>query len=67
MLSKPDLGIWSWHPCEEGGKPELRKKVMPIVIVQQRKSFQRKEGVFIHFEDSASVIVDKKGEMKGGV
>ena len=47
------------------GKPELRKKVMPGVIVRQRKAFRRKEGVFIHFEDSAGVIVNNKGEMKG--
>ena len=47
------------------GKPELRKKVMPGIIVRQRKSFRRKEGVFIHFEDSAGVIVNNKGEMKG--
>jgi len=32
------------------GKPELRKKVMPAVVVRQRKSFRRKEGVFIYFE-----------------
>ena len=32
------------------GKPELRKKVMPAIIVRQRKAFRRKEGVFIHFE-----------------
>ena len=47
------------------GKPELRKKVMPAVIVRQRKAFRRKEGVFIHFEDNAGVIVNNKGEMKG--
>jgi len=47
------------------GKPELRKKVMPGVIVRQRKSFRRKEGVFLHFEDNAGVIVNNKGEMKG--
>eukprot|EP00550_Attheya_septentrionalis_P003613 CAMPEP_0198300500 /NCGR_PEP_ID=MMETSP1449-20131203/48446_1 /TAXON_ID=420275 /ORGANISM="Attheya septentrionalis, Strain CCMP2084" /LENGTH=132 /DNA_ID=CAMNT_0044002351 /DNA_START=27 /DNA_END=422 /DNA_ORIENTATION=- len=47
------------------GKPELRKKVIPGIIVRQRKSFRRKEGVFIHFEDSAGVIVNNKGEMKG--
>lgn len=47
------------------GKPELRKKVMPGVIVRQRRAFRRKEGVFIHFEDSAGVIVNNKGEMKG--
>eukprot|EP00163_Fabomonas_tropica_P012285 TRINITY_DN23541_c0_g1_i1.p1 TRINITY_DN23541_c0_g1~~TRINITY_DN23541_c0_g1_i1.p1 ORF type:complete len:155 (+),score=48.89 TRINITY_DN23541_c0_g1_i1:51-467(+) len=47
------------------GKPELRKKVMPAVIVRQRKAWRRKDGVFIHFEDNAGVIVNVKGEMKG--
>lgn len=42
------------------GKPELRKKVMPVIIVRQRKSFRRKEGVFIHFEDSTGVIGDRR-------
>ena len=32
------------------GKPELRKKVMPAVIVRQRKAFKRQEGYFIYFE-----------------
>ncbi|KAJ2722618.1 60S ribosomal protein L23 [Coemansia sp. Benny D115] len=47
------------------GKPELRKKVMPAVVVRQRKSWRRKDGVFIYFEDNAGVIVNNKGEMKG--
>ena len=47
------------------GKPELRKKVMPAVIVRQRKQWRRKEGVFLYFEDNAGVIVNAKGEMKG--
>ncbi|KAK2968197.1 hypothetical protein RJ640_001029 [Escallonia rubra] len=29
------------------GKPDLRKKVMPAVIVRQRKPWRRKDGVFI--------------------
>merc|ERR1711881_155923 len=28
------------------GKPELRKKVMPAVIIRQRKPIRRKDGVF---------------------
>merc|ERR1739847_141265 len=40
------------------GKPELRKKVMPAVMIRQRKTFRRKDGQFIYF-------VDNKGEMKG--
>jgi len=47
------------------GKPELRKKVTPAVIIRQRKAFRRKDGVFIYFEDNAGVIVNPKGEMKG--
>ena len=30
------------------GKPELRKKVMPAVVVRQRKASRRKDGVFIY-------------------
>lgn len=47
------------------GKPELRKKVMPAVVIRQRKAWRRKDGIFIYFEDNAGVIVNNKGEMKG--
>ncbi|KAF5481416.1 hypothetical protein F2P56_002067 [Juglans regia] len=47
------------------GKPDLRKKVLPAVIVRQRKPWRRKDGAFMYFEDNASVIVNPKGEMKG--
>lgn len=47
------------------GKPELRKKVMPAVVIRQRKSIRRQSGLVIHFEDNAGVIVNNKGEMKG--
>lgn len=47
------------------GKPELRKKVMPAVIVRQSKPWKRTDGVFLYFEDNAGVIVNPKGEMKG--
>ena len=35
------------------GKPDLRKKVMPGVVIRQRKPWRRKDGVFIYFEDNA--------------
>merc|ERR1712187_100439 len=41
------------------------KKVKPAVVVRQRKTWRRKDGVFIYFEDNAGVIVNEKGEMKG--
>jgi len=47
------------------GKPELRKKVTPAVIIRQRKPYRRKDGVFLYFEDNSGVIVNPKGEMKG--
>merc|ERR1712194_584075 len=47
------------------GKPELRKKVMPAVVVRQRKAYRRREGHFLYFEDNAAVIVNIRGEMKG--
>jgi large subunit ribosomal protein L23e len=47
------------------GKPELRKKVHPAVVVRQRKHWRRADGVYIGFEDNAGVIVNPKGEMKG--
>jgi large subunit ribosomal protein L23e len=47
------------------GKPELRKKVHPAVIIRQSKAFRRKHGTFVYFEDNAGVIVNNKGEMKG--
>ena len=47
------------------GKPDLRKKVFPAIIVRQRKSYRRKDGLVIYFEDNAGVICNPKGEMKG--
>ena len=47
------------------GKPELRKKVHPAVIIRQSKSIRRKNGQILYFEDNAGVIVNQKGEMKG--
>ncbi|XP_072020585.1 large ribosomal subunit protein uL14 [Amphiura filiformis] len=47
------------------GKPELRKKVVPAVVIRQRKPFRRRNGVILYFEDNAGVIVNVKGEMKG--
>ena len=49
----------------EKGKPELRKKVMPAVVVHQRKTWRRRDGVYLYFEDNAGVIVNPKGETKG--
>lgn len=47
------------------GKPELRKKMMPAIVVRQRKAWHRRDGTYLYFEDNAGVIVNPKGEMKG--
>ncbi|KAK7684658.1 60S ribosomal protein L23A [Cerrena zonata] len=47
------------------GKPELRKKVMPAIVVRQARPWRRKDGIYLYFEDNAGVIVNPKGEMKG--
>eukprot|EP00359_Climacostomum_virens_P009767 CAMPEP_0204919924 /NCGR_PEP_ID=MMETSP1397-20131031/17090_1 /ASSEMBLY_ACC=CAM_ASM_000891 /TAXON_ID=49980 /ORGANISM="Climacostomum Climacostomum virens, Strain Stock W-24" /LENGTH=101 /DNA_ID=CAMNT_0052093559 /DNA_START=1890 /DNA_END=2195 /DNA_ORIENTATION=+ len=47
------------------GKPELRKKVWPAIIVRQRKPWRRADGLFICCEDNAGVICNPKGETKG--
>ena len=39
------------------GKPDLRKKVMPAVIVRQRKPWRRKDGVFMYFEGMQWFII----------
>ncbi len=38
------------------GKPELRKKVMPAVVVRQSKPWRRQDGVYLYFEDNAGVV-----------
>lgn len=63
-LPKATIGDVIVASCKKG-KPELRKKVTPAVVVRQRKSWRRPNGNFIYFEDNAGVIVNVKGEMKG--
>lgn len=43
------------------GKPELRKKVHPAVIVRQAKPWKRFDGVFLYFEDNAGVVCSLAG------
>merc|ERR1719201_2734631 len=62
----PAAGVGDMVMCSvKKGKPELRKKLMPCVVVRQRKAWRRKDGVYLYFEDNAGVIVNPKGEMKG--
>ena len=47
------------------GNTKLRKKVMPAIIIRQRRAWRRREGLFVYCEDNAGVIANNKGEMKG--
>jgi large subunit ribosomal protein L14 len=47
------------------GKPELRRQVMPAIIVRQRKPYRRRDGTWIQFEDSAAVLITPDGELRG--
>ena len=38
------------------GKLEMRKTVVPAVIVRQRKEFRRPDGTRVQFEDNAAVV-----------
>ena len=50
------------------GKPEMRKQVVFAVIVRQKKSFRRPDGVRVRFEDNAAVVLkDDKGNPKGTI
>jgi large subunit ribosomal protein L14 len=50
------------------GKLEMRKTVVPAIIVRQKKSFRRPDGTRVSFEDNAAVVLkDDKGNPKGTI
>jgi len=54
------------------GTPEMRRQVIPAVIIRQRKPFRRPDGTRVKFEDNAAVVVDddqnpRGTEMKGPI
>lgn len=50
------------------GKKDIRKQVVPAVIVRQKKSYRRPDGMRVKFEDNALVILkDNQGNPKGTI
>ncbi len=50
------------------GTKEMRKQVVPAVIVRQRKEYRRLDGTRIKFADNSLVILkDEKGNPKGTI
>ena len=48
------------------GQTEMRKQVVPAIVVRQKKEYRRKDGVRIKFADNAVIILkDEKGNPKG--
>ena len=43
----------------------MRRQVLEAVIVRQRKSIRRPDGVRVKFEDNAAVIVDENEDPRG--
>jgi len=63
----PEAGVGDMIMCSiVSGKPEVRKKVFPAIIVRQRKEFRRLDGSRVKFEDNAVVVLkDEDGNPKG--
>lgn len=50
------------------GKPDMRKQVVPAVIVRQKKEYRRPDGIRVKFADNSAVILkDEKGNPKGTI
>ncbi|MBU0470446.1 MAG: 50S ribosomal protein L14 [Nanoarchaeota archaeon] len=50
------------------GKLEMRKTVVPAIIVRQKKEYRRPDGTRIKFEDNAAIVLkDDKGNPKGTI
>ncbi len=48
------------------GKPDMKGKVFDAIIVRQRRSYRRKDGERVAFEDNAvAILKDEKGNPKG--
>lgn len=51
----------------KSGKPDMMHKVVPAVIVRQKKEFTRPDGTKVKFEDNAAIVLKdiKLGMPKG--
>ncbi|GBF35978.1 MAG TPA: 50S ribosomal protein L14 [Methanothermococcus okinawensis] len=62
----PSAGVGSMVVVSvKKGTPEMRKQVLPAIIIRQRKEYRRPDGTRIKFEDNAAVIVTPDGNPKG--
>lgn len=47
------------------GSPDMRRQVLPAVIIRQKKLYRREDGAWVQFEDNAAVIMTPEGELRG--
>lgn len=47
------------------GTPQLRRQILPAIVIRQRKMYRRKNGDFIGFEDNAVCITNPAGDPRG--
>ena len=48
------------------GTPQMRRQVLPAIVVRQAKPYRRDSGEWIQFEDNAVVITNPTGDPRGG-
>jgi large subunit ribosomal protein L14 len=62
----PSAGIADLVMCAvKKGDPKMRHEVVMAVVIRQRRSYRRPDGIYVAFEDNAGVIVNEKFEPKG--
>ena len=64
---KPSCGVGDLlMVAVQKGDTEMRKQVVPAIVVRQKKEYRRKDGTRIKFADNAVIILkDEKGNPKG--
>jgi large subunit ribosomal protein L14 len=63
-MAKAGIGDMVMCSVKEGS-PDIKKQVVPAVIIRQRKEIFRADGTRMKFDDNAAVIVTPEGESKG--
>lgn len=61
-----DLVVLSVQTAAPRSTLAKKKEVHRAVVVRQKQAFRRKDGSYIRFDENAVVLVDAKGEPKGG-
>lgn len=47
------------------GTPEMRRQVLPAVVIRQKKPIRRPDGTRVKFQDNAATIVDENDDPRG--